>query len=209
MYILYGISADTFISKANSEGRYLRMTDSYVPLGFTDSNVHCGSHIACVYQTDVEKVGIALDFIAAGIRNNEKCIAAILETSSDLWINGLRSRGINPGKLNCRQLEIINAGSITAGCKASGIIDTVPHSIVSSIESSLHDNWNGIRLCAGFDSFLHDEHIAVSHLAAEHGIDEIIKNNPVTALCLFGSNMLHMGISDHGEVFIDHRQHPV
>ncbi|MHB0997846.1 MAG: MEDS domain-containing protein [Armatimonadota bacterium] len=171
------------------------MTDNNTTIDFADYNINI-SHIACICSSEIERQNNALTFIEDGIHKNEKCIAAISEYSSDLWHDVLYSHGINPQRLRKNQFEIISATSITCARTNASLLDELIDKLLADIESSLSENWDGIRVCSGFDSFLHNEQAVAKIFTSENSVNESLTNHSVKWLCTFGSTLLHPDLLD-------------
>lgn len=164
-----------------------------IPLGFADMDIVSGSHIALVYQSEHERQEALLGYLAAGLQNREKCIAALLEYPSDLWADELRSRGVDEDLLSGNQLQTITA----AGLYELYGDNSVAHAsaaLADAINSSFAQGWRSVRICTSYMHLFCDQNAAQELLMADSGLNGAVEEMNITALCTFSKSRLHPGL---------------
>jgi len=171
------------------------MSTEIVPLGFADLDVQPGSHIAFTYESEEKRQDSLFGFMASGLRNHEKCIAAVAEYPDNLWAEGLRAYGIERSAVPEGQIEILTAGQMR--------LDAVPDAVCSvadllarRITSSLAEGWRSARICTSFHHLYQYGYAVAELLTADSRMNDIIRNMPVTLLCTFAANRLHPSLLD-------------
>jgi len=166
------------------------MPSEPVPLGFSGLAAPVGSHIAFSYRREAERQAPLFAFIAAGLKNHERCIAAVAEYAPDFWRRGLREVGADLESVREAQLEILTPGRLVPGltCEAAR---TAIDLLDSVIESSFKKGWRATRVCTSFTPFYQSEVALAEMLAAEAKSNDSLRDEPVTMLCTFPEHRLH------------------
>lgn len=174
-----------------------------IPLGFANLVVPAGSHIAYAYQSEAERYSHLLDFISAGLRNQEKCIAAVSEYTVDFWMKGLQFSERGPTAVPEDQLDILTAGQLLCGPTPESV-RAAADTLGRAIESSFDGRWRGTRVCTGFTHLYHHERVLEDLFMADSRLNDLVRDKPLTILCTFAANRLHPRLLETGLRF-----HPV
>lgn len=164
------------------------MSTEPIPLGFADLAVQGGSHIAYPYGGEDERYEKVLDFVSAGLRNGEKCIAAIPEYTTDFWQDGLRSRGMDDSSMD--RFEILTARELFHGSIAESP-SLGMETLGRTLESSLAEGRTRIRACTGFSHMYNHREAVPDLLAAESEANDFVSSEHITMLCTFSKVNLH------------------
>jgi anti-anti-sigma factor len=166
------------------------MPSEPVPLGFSGLTAPVGSHIAFSYGAEAERQAPLFAFIAAGLKNHERCIAAVAEYAPDLWRRGLREAGADPDAAQEGQLEVLTPGRLVPGL-TSEAARTATSLLDSLIESSSKEGWRATRVCTSLTPLYQCELALAEMLAAEAKSNDSSRDKPVTRLCTFAEHRLH------------------
>ena len=161
-----------------------------VPLGFAGLDAPQGSHIAFASESEINRQDSLFGFISAGLRNDEKCIAAVSEYTPDFWTNGLRAHGIEPEAIPYGQLDILTAGRLF-NAPISESIRMLPDMLSKYIEDSFNNGWQSVRVCASFTHLYHHKQTLKDLLLADSKINDLTGDRPITFLCAFNKSKLH------------------
>ncbi|HUV03647.1 MAG TPA: MEDS domain-containing protein [Armatimonadota bacterium] len=166
------------------------MSTERIPLGFAGLQVAACGHIAYAFETERDRQDRLFAFVAAGLRNHEKCIAAVPEFTTDFWMAGLRSRGTDLDSLPEGQLEILSPGRLLPG-RPPDSIPALVDALTSSVDASLCQGWRRTRVCTSFTHLYHQSHTLADLLTAESSVNDFSRDRPVVFLCTFAANRLH------------------
>ena len=162
------------------------MSTEQIPPGFAHLG-QAGSHIAYTYHAESERQDCLFAYISAGLRNREKCIAAVPEYTADFWMDGLRMRGIESESVPDGQLEILTASRLLRGSAIHALDDTLG----KIVEPSAAEGWQGTRICTGLTDLYHHKDMLPELFMTECRLNDLIDGRPITLLCTFDSSSLH------------------
>lgn len=171
------------------------MSTETVALGFNDLIVPAGAHIGYPYHNEHDRYENLIGFAVTGLQNGEKCVAAISEYSPDFWLEGLRSRGVEPASLPKGQLEIITAGDYGGSSPVESARNAI-HMIGNSLASAHNQGWTGVRACTGYMHLYQHEQAFSELLAAEQTTNEMLHDGNTMVLCTFSKPLLHPNLLD-------------
>lgn len=171
------------------------MSTDLIALGFSNLVAQSGSHIAYPFDDEYQRREDLISFVGAGLRCKEKCITAVCEYPSDLWLDDLQCRGINHRLLPYGQLQILTPSRIFG---ASGVRTPFKaiQGIIEMVEEALCEGWRSVRVCTSFNHLLHDEGHLRSILESLGCVNSKVEELPVTVLCTLDTGQLHPDLID-------------
>jgi anti-sigma B factor antagonist len=165
------------------------MSVGLTQLGFSGLDAPVGSHIAYTYTPQTKREDHLLDFISTGLKNQEKCVAAVSEYTSEFWRRGLKARGLDPDHLPKGQLDILTLERLTCGSAANSMRAALDL-LATSISDSQSEG-SKMRVCGSFDGLLYDRGALTRFVAAEGSMNKALSGKNVTVLCCFPEETLH------------------
>ncbi len=171
------------------------MSSEQVSLGFSHLQTPPGSHIGYPYRTEQTRLNHLLDFMCAGLQNDDRCIAAITEYSDNLWMDGLRKRGVDPDNLPDGQLDILTPAKLYR-CRPDLAQPNADKAFVDYIIDTSNERWNGTRVCTSFNHLLYDKIFIQHFLTAETKANDLLTGRSVTMICTFDAHRLDSRLLD-------------
>jgi hypothetical protein len=163
------------------------------------ATIQPGDHICVLYETEDERLRIAAEYIAEGLRSGERCI--YVSHSSDTvpgFHHHLRQAGINPNEWKTRSalIHLIHAETYLV----DGVFDAERslHMADESVEQALDAGFAGLRVCS--DMCWVAEGVEGTEQVVEYEalLNQFFPHARASALCQYDQRRLTADFIDHG-----------
>jgi len=160
-----------------------------IHLGFTEQEIHAGTHICFIYSNEVERRDITVKFLAGAFHDNEKVVFF-----ADKWDTGqlrqqLAHEGVDvasaekSGQLNISDVSVayFPNGKFTA--------KEMWDRLSSAYDDSIENGYKGWRGAGEMTWTLRDVPGKEQLIKYEAGINEEMKTRPYTVFCQYDANL--------------------
>ena len=171
------------------------MSAELTNLGFSNLTARLGSHIAYPFDDEEQRKTLLLSYIAEGLQRNEKCITAVSEYPIALWVEGLRTRGIDIQSVIGRQLTILTPQKLFGSPTDNRAVKPADE-IKRTVVEALNERWQAVRVCTSLSHLYHNEKNLHGMLREEGEANRILANHPALLLCTYDKSHLQPEVFD-------------
>lgn len=175
-----------------------------------------GDHVCQVYNTPAEQLAVAVDFIAEGLRRNERCLYSVTtQAGLDRFSRALTTVGID-AQAAARDGRLLLLTKDAAHLRP-GYFDAeaMLHMLSEHVEEALNDGYTGLRTC-GDMSWLLDEAPGSEQIVDYEGLlNAFFRSVRATGMCQYDASripegLLHHALATHPSIVVDdhHRANP-
>jgi hypothetical protein len=144
-----------------------------------------GDHICALYRSDDELAGIVADFLADGLRRQERCWYLPHDDAPERVVTGMAARGIDvDGAIRRGAFALITANKPYQERSDFNPEETM-RAFNSAIEQALSDGFGGFRAAANMSWALDLEHGTERVIVYEALLRSLFSTSRATGLCLY------------------------
>lgn len=162
-----------------------------------------------MYETPAEQLAIAVDYIAEGLRRNERCLYSVAtQAGLDEFSHALTAAGTDAR-------AAARAGSLLLLAKDAAHLqpgyfnaEAMLHKLSELVEDALNDGYTGLRTC-GDMSWLLDEAPGSEQIVDYEGLlNAFFRSVRATGMCQYDASripegLLHHALATHPTVVVD------
>ncbi|MBC7219071.1 MAG: PAS domain S-box protein [Hadesarchaea archaeon] len=144
-----------------------------------------GEHICCIYRNKKERNAAVVSFLLAGLKNNEKCLYVMDESTEAEILRALQRAGVNVDEhLGSKQLEFLR---VEEAYLRDGYFD--PERTVALVKqaeaAALAAGYRGLRGIAEASWSLRKLPGSEKQLEYEARLNELLPQSRISAMCLY------------------------
>jgi len=157
-----------------------------------------GDHICALYETESERVAIATEYIADGLRRGERCFY-VAESAAGL----ARLRGALV-RLGLDAEDMVKRGALVEATHAEAHLvdgrfdcERMMRLLNEAVESALEGGFSGLRTCGDMSWLLEEAPGSEQVVAYEAFLNEFFEGVPAEGMCQYDRHRLPAGLIDH------------
>lgn len=175
-----------------------------------------GDHICLIYDTPAEQLAVAVDYIADGLRKNERCLySAATADGLEEFSRALTAAGID-ARAAAREGRLLLLTKDDAHLQP-GYFDAeaMLHLLSARVEEALNDGYTGLRTCGDMSWLLDEAPGSEQVIDYEALLNAFFRSVRATGMCQYDASRipagpLHHALATHPSVVVygQHRANP-